>query len=128
MWTRIIEFLLGLFKRAPERIEPVIEGWGELTHDQRGFIDMLLLEMRSLKTEVKELTNEVKECNKHRTELQARVEALEKAAVKEYDYTHVTAHNIKDVILALEEDLKAAGIPLEVRTEVLLQQQKRRNK
>jgi FtsZ-binding cell division protein ZapB len=128
MWTKLLEFILGLFRRAPERIEPVIEGWGELTHDQRGLIDLLIAEVRALKGEVKGLTAEVKECNDHRNELQRRVETLERRAEAARDYAHDNVHNIKDVLLALEEDLKAAGIPLEVRTEVLLQQQKRRDR
>lgn len=104
-WTAIWEFLLGLFKSKRERIEPVIEGYDELVGGQQGFIEALKASIDALNKsisalqheqaesirlrkrlakrlglavrEIKKLTKEVEECNKHRQQLEDRVKTLE---------------------------------------------------
>lgn len=104
MWEWICKVIIGIFTRK-DHIEPVIAGWTGLTTGQQGFIQALEKSITALTgsisalqheqaegiklrrrlskrlgravAEIKTLTKEVKECNEHRAQLEARMQSLE---------------------------------------------------
>lgn len=104
-WETLCSIVAWIFRKPKERIEPVIDGYDGLVDGQQGFIDTLNASIEALNRSIsalqheqvegirlrkrlskrlgkanaaiKHLTQEVRDCNDHRQELEKRVRALE---------------------------------------------------
>jgi chromosome segregation ATPase len=105
IWEAFCAVIAWIFRKPKERIEPVIEGYDGLVDGQQGFIDTLNASIEALNRSIaalqheqvegirlrkrlskrlgkanaaiKHLTQEVRDCNEHRQELEKRVRILE---------------------------------------------------